>query len=330
MQGEQALAWWALLCLLATYLAYSQLSIAHQSWGARLGGDEALRSRIVAWREGAALVGVVLASLLPSLLGLPAMLGVFAATLVLGWWAWACAPRPAAQGADMHGVYHPAQHASLWRPWGRPAFRRLLAVFMLNGIASAIPATLVLFFVQDRLQAPSTQEPLFLGAYFVCAALSIPLWLRAVGRFGLARTWLMGMLLAVAVFAWTAALGTGDAIAFAVVCALSGVALGTDLALPSALLAGVIAYEGDSGQHEGAYFGWWNFATKLNLALAAGLALPLLALLGYTPGTRSEAGLQTLSLAYAVLPCLLKLAAAAALYLLVVRRTPGSAAFQAP
>ena len=65
-------------------------------------------------------------------------------------------------------------------------------------------------------------------------------------------------------------------------------------------------------------------------ALAAGLALPLLALLGYTPGTRSEAGLQTLSLAYAVLPCLLKLAAAAALYLLVVRRTPGSAAFQAP
>ena len=84
----------------------------------------------------------------------------------------------------------------------------------------------------------------------------------------------------------------------------------------------MIAYEGDSGQHEGAYFGWWNFATKLNLALAAGLALPLLALLGYTPGTRSEAGLQT--------PSLLTRAAAAALYLLVVRRTPGSAAFQAP
>lgn len=330
VRSEQALAWWALLCLLITYLAYSQLSIAHQSWGARLGGDEALRSRIVAWREGAALVGVVLASLLPTLLGLPAMLGAFAMTLLLGWWAWACAPRPGAQGGEPPGIYHPAQHASLWRPWGRPAFRRLLAVFMLNGIASAIPATLVLFFVQDRLQAPAAQEPLFLGTYFVCAALSIPLWLRAVGRLGLARTWLAGMVLSVAVFAWTAALGAGDAIAFAVVCALSGVALGTDLALPSALLAGVIAYEGDSGHHEGAYFGWWNFATKLNLALAAGLALPLLALLGYTPGTRSETGLQTLSLAYAVLPCALKLAAAAALYVLVVRRTPGSAAFQAP
>ena len=321
VRGAEALVAWALVALLITYTAYSQLSIAHQSWGARLGGDELQRSRIVAWREGAALVGVVLASVLPALLGLTVMLSVFAVTLVLGWWAWTRAPRPSAGGARAQpGVYRPTLRASLWRPWGRVAFRRLIAVFMLNGIASAIPATLVLFFIQDRLQAPPAQEPLFLGAYFVSAALSIPLWLRAVARFGLARTWLAGMLLAIAVFLWTAGLGAGDAMGFVAVCVLSGVALGTDLALPSALLAGVIAAEGDSGQHEGAYFGWWNFATKLNLALAAGLALPLLDWLGYTPGTRNAEGLQTLGLAYAVLPCVLKLLAATALYVLIVRR----------
>ena len=177
VRGADALVAWALVALLITYTAYSQLSIAHQSWGARLGGDELQRGRIVAWREGAALVGVVLASVLPALLGLPVMLSVFATALLLGWWCWARAPRPVRQDA---GVYRPPQHTSLWRPWGRPAFRRLLAVFMLNGIASAIPATLVLFFIQDRLQAPPAQEPMFLAAYFVCAALSIPLWLRAV------------------------------------------------------------------------------------------------------------------------------------------------------
>ena len=322
VRGADALVAWALVALLITYTAYSQLSIAHQSWGARLGGDEVQRGRIVAWREGAALVGVVLASVLPALLGLPVMLSVFTAALLLGWWCWARAPRPVRQDA---GVYRPSQHTSLWRPWGRPAFRRLLAVFMLNGIASAIPATLVLFFIQDRLQAPPAQEPMFLAAYFVCAALSIPLWLRAVARWGLARTWLAGMLLAIAVFVWTAFLGAGDVVPFLVVCALSGVALGTDLALPSALLAGVIAAEGDSGQHEGAYFGWWNFATKLNLALAAGLALPLLGWWGYTPGTRSEEGLQTLGWAYAVLPCVLKLLAAGALCGLVLRPARGLA-----
>jgi Na+/melibiose symporter-like transporter len=43
--------------------------------------------------------------------------------------------------------------------------------------------------------------------------------------------------------------------------------------------------------------------------LAAGLALPLLQMFGYSAGTRSEAGLLALSVAYGVLPCVLKLLA---------------------
>jgi GPH family glycoside/pentoside/hexuronide:cation symporter len=61
----------------------------------------------------------------------------------------------------------------------------------------------------------------------------------------------------------------------------------------------------------------------LNLALAAGLALPLLQLFGYSPGSRDPDALQALSLAYGLLPCLLKAAAALALYLLVIRQ-PGA------
>jgi glycoside/pentoside/hexuronide:cation symporter, GPH family len=131
-----------------------------------------------------------------------------------------------------------------------------------------------------------------------------------VPRFGLARTWLTGMGLAIAAFVWAAFIGAGDLAAFTAVCVASGLALGADLALPSALLAGVIQRAGHGGRAEGAYFGWWNFATKLNLALAAGLSLPLLAAFGYAPGARDERALQALSLAYCVLPCLLKLAAA--------------------
>jgi Na+/melibiose symporter-like transporter len=190
---------------------------------------------------------------------------------------------------------------------------------MLNGMASAAPATLVLFFIQDRLQAPQATEPLFLGSYFLSAALSIPFWLAFVKRIGLARAWLAGMLLAVAVFGWASQLGPGQTLAFAWVCALSGVALGADLALPGALLAGVIQANGQSGQAEGVYFGWWNFATKLNLALAAGLALPLLGLFGYAPGVRDPQALNALTLAYCVLPCGLKLAAAVGVYFLLIQ-----------
>ncbi len=307
-----ALLLWATLVLVVTYAAYSALSVAHQSWGAMLGGDEAQRSRIVSWREGLGLVGVLMASVLPALAGLGVTAVVFTLLLGAGWLAWFRAQAPTPRG-DAMGT-------DIWLPFARPAFRRLLAVFMLNGIASAVPATLVLFFIQDRLQAPAQMEPAFLASYFLCAALSIPLWLKAVRRFGLARCWLGGMALAMSVFIWATQLGAGDTVAFIVVCALSGVALGTDLALPGAMLAGVIAHAGDRGHAEGAYFGWWNFATKLNLALAAGLALPLLGLFGYTPGTRAADGLQALVVAYCLLPCVLKLGAALTLYFTIIRR----------
>ena len=302
---------WATVLLIATYAAYSALSVAHQSWGAMLGGDEAQRSRIVAWREGLGLVGVVLASVSPLLLGLGATVGLFWAALLLGWLAWTRSLRPR--------VATTALPSNVWLPLRRAAFRRLLGVFVLNGIASAIPATLVLFFSQDRLQAPRFMEAAFLATYFVCAAASLPLWLRVVAHHGLARSWLWGMLLAVASFAGATQLGAGDTLGFLAVCALSGVALGTDLALPGALLAGVIADAGDRGSREGAYFGWWNFATKLNLALAAGLALPLLGLFGYSPGARDAAALGALTFAYCLLPCGLKLCAGALLYLRIIR-----------
>ncbi|MDP3204992.1 MAG: MFS transporter, partial [Hydrogenophaga sp.] len=304
---------WAGLLMAITYTAYSVVAVAHQSWGARLGGNEAQRSRVVAWREGLSLLGVLIAAVLPATLGLGATVSTFAVLLTLGWWAWSRSATPIALKAAGPVLKLGAS------PLRQPAFLRLLAVFVINGTASAVPATLVLFFVQDRLQASPSVEPAFLATYFLCAALSIPLWVRLVGRIGLARTWLVGMALAVAVFIWAATLGAGDVVPFLIVCALSGIALGTDLTLPSAMLAGLIGQLGERGQREGAYFGWWSFATKLNLALAAGLALPLLALFGYEPGARDPAALQTLTIAYCLLPCVLKLLAGSALYALVIR-----------
>ena len=152
----------------------------------------------------------------------------------------------------------------------------------------------------------------------------MPLWLRAVRRWGLSRCWLAGMALAVLAFAWAALLGPGDAGAFLAVCVASGMSLGADLSLPGALLAGVIRRAGHGGRAEGSYFGWWNAAAKLNLALAAGIALPLLGLFGYAPGSRDAVALDALMWAYCLLPCGLKLAAAALLVVLWLRSPEGA------
>lgn len=291
--------------LLVCYLSYGVLTIALQAWGARLGGHTVARSRLVGWREGLGLAGVVLASLVSGLAGIPALVAVFIGLLVLGMLSWSGAvqPKPSAN-TEQSGWW-----SSLWHPLKNIEFRGLLGVFMVNGIASAIPATLLVFFVQDRLQLDSQMQAQFLGVYFVAAALSMPLWLRLIARIGLVKAWSAGMAMAVVVFIWSFALNAGDVWGFTAICALSGLALGADLIAPGALLNGVLQQRGPHETHAGAYFGWWQVATKLNLALAAGMALPLLEWLGYTPGAQDPSALAALSGSYALLPCALKLGA---------------------
>lgn len=301
------LAAWFGASLVLVYAGFSLATIAHQSWGASLTQQRGERARLAAVREGCALVGVVLAAVLPALAGLKGLAVAFALLLVV-----ACAlllraaPKAAASGGSTHDTR--------WLlPLSVTPFRWLLAIYALNGIAAAIPATLFLFFASDRLQL-AQQAPLFLVLYFVAAALALPLWTRAATRVGEARAWLSAMLLAIAAFLWTALLDAGALLPFAAICVLTGAALGADLALPPALLAGVIGAAGHGGAREGSYVGLWSWMTKMNLALAAGLALPLLDWLGYAPGSTDASALSALTVGYALLPCGLKLMAAALLW----------------
>jgi glycoside/pentoside/hexuronide:cation symporter, GPH family len=306
MSTDQLYGWFG-LSLVVVYVGFSMATIAHNSWGASLTQQRGERGRLTATREACALAGVIIAAALPMLIGMAGLSVVFIVLLaVTAVVLLRYAPR--AQIQTTEGTAH-----SVLLPLREPQFRWLLAVFAINGIAAAIPATLFMFFASDGLQL-SAYAGLFLVLYFVAAALALPAWAKLAGRVGEANAWLAGMLLAVMAFVWTAQLESGALLPFAVICILSGMALGADLALPPALLAGVIGAAGHSGQREGAYFGLWSWMTKLNLALAAGIALPLLDWLGYTPGQASEEGLRALVIAYALLPCVLKVCAALLLW----------------
>ncbi len=311
LSGNALIGWFG-ASLVMVYLGYSIATIAHNSWGASLTQRRGERARLTAVREGCALAGVVLAAILPTLGGLTALSVAFAVLLLAtAGLLWQRAPRAvlaveqtaALADADTHWL----------APLAGRRFRWLFAVFAMNGIAAAIPATLFLFFASDRLQLPQHAST-FLLLYFGAAALTLPLWSRIAARIGEARAWLGAMLLGVVAFAWTAALGAGDMLPFALVCVATGATLGADLALPPALLAGVIGDAGHAGGREGSYFGLWSWMTKMNLALAAGIALPLLEWLDYVPGAAEPAGLVALTVAYALLPCVLKAGAALLLW----------------
>ncbi|WP_395823940.1 MFS transporter [Collimonas sp.] len=300
---------WLLGTLLVVYLGFSMATIAHQSWGAALTQSQTQRSRLTATREACGLLGVILAAILPGTLGLQWLPLIFTFILFSTALVLRSAPRPLLVSA----VKPNSAAVAAFEPFRNNRFRWLFAIFMLNGIASAIPATLFLFFVDDRLQLAAYGGPL-LVLYFVAGAASMPGWYLLARRYGEARAWRIAMLLTICVFIRAYGLSAGDLLPFATICALSGIALGADLALPPALLAAVIGKAGHSGQKEGAYFGIWNWGTKMNLALAAGIALPMLQFLGYLPGSANHAGVEALSCAYALLPCALKLLAALMLW----------------
>ncbi len=300
--------------LMLTYLGFSAASVAYQAWGADIGLDSGLRTRLTAAREGFGLLGVVLAAALPGLLAssssagvarlswiLPPLLLVAAIITFVG----VGGPRAGADRAiaardrsDGAGAW-----PSLRRVLADAAFCRLLAVFVVNGIASALPATLFLFFVADILQLETASGPL-LALYFVAGAASLPLWVKLAARHGRVPAWLGAIVLAMIAFAGASVLGQGDLWPFAAICIACGLALGADLALPAAIAADLGQRQGQAG----ACFGVWNLAAKLNLALAAGLALPLLGLLGYAPG--GSGALASLTFAYALLPLAFKALAA--------------------
>ncbi len=309
------MATWLVLASALTYLAWSTVTIAHQAWGAELGSARQTRVRVTGYREACGLAGVLLSALLLDPDQSLALIAAFIVATTLSAALLARAPLPHAPESPDRARPSTLRQLLL-QPWSLvrsdARFARLLAIFMINGIASALPATLVLFFVADVLGAKA-QAPLFLLAYFAAAAVGMPAWVHLGARIGARPAWLVGMLASVAAFTWAFMLGQGDLLAFGLICVVTGLALGADLAMPPALLAAVIADSSARAEREGAAFGVWALVTKLNLAAAAGLGLPLLAVLGYEPSSPSGSTL-ALSLAYAVLPCCFKLIAAVTLW----------------
>lgn len=113
--------------------------------------------------------------------------------------------------------------------------------------------------------------------------------------------------LAILAFAWAALLPEGAAIRFGAISAASGATLGADMVILPALFSATLA------RHDlpaGTAFGLWAFTGKVALALAAAAVLPALGRAGYVPGgVNTAAALGALTVAYAVLPCLLKVLA---------------------
>ncbi|MFK7866716.1 MAG: MFS transporter [Alphaproteobacteria bacterium] len=311
---EYRLIWFAGSIFICT-TGFSVLTINYHALGGLWDAAPIERTRITSWREAIGLIGLLVAAITPTLLGgqdqqsfyvlsllyVP-LLGIAFVCFVL-WFKKRLFVNPL-QAASGH-IPSLALFRTSWARW-------FFGIYLLNGFASSVPAVLVIFFINDRIMAPEFTG-LFLLLYFSSGIAAMPLWQKIAALRGKYIAWMLSMILASLIFMWAFMLGAGDVMAYGIICILSGLALGADLALPPALLADHI----DNAQDQAGaarYFAAMAFLTKTAFALATGIALPVLGLLGYDPAAVSKAANLPLSYAYALIPSMLKLMVALLLW----------------
>jgi glycoside/pentoside/hexuronide:cation symporter, GPH family len=303
---------------LALSLGWTIALVPYYAWGAELSPSYAGRNRVTVVREAFAFVGTLAALILNYVLsaglepvaGAAATLESFALIIVVALpitalVALTLTPEPRDRSVRKVGF---ADGLAFMR--NNLPFRRLVLAFLVNGLANGFPVTLFVMYVSDRLEL-GEKAGLFLVIYFVSGLIGMPFWLQVAKLRSKHRSWCYAMLLACAAFIFAPMLPPGAEAGFLAICVLTGFAVGADLVLPASLQADVIDVDtaASGEQRSGIYLAIWGLATKLALALAVGIAFPLLAISGYDPGAglRTEQGLLTLALLYAALPVLLKL-----------------------
>lgn len=297
--------WHLLGWSLVLYTGWSLVVMPYFAWGAELTDRYHERSRVATYREVGVIFGTLLAVLLPALaaddgqalrwLGWAVVLLLPVALSALVLWV----PERAARRRTDDGLSLKTD----------PLVRRLLLAFLLNGTANAIPASLFLLYVEHVLGAPQHAGWL-LALYFMAGLAGFGIWLPVSRRLGKHRAWALSMLLACAAFAWVPLFASGDLGLFILVCLVTGLSLGVDMALPASIQADVADRHRGGAGRTGTLFGLWGMSTKLALALGVGLALPLVQWLGFSAEGAASTGVLALALVYGLLPLPFKLAAA--------------------
>ncbi|WP_166415786.1 MFS transporter [Cochlodiniinecator piscidefendens] len=304
LQAGMNWAFVALLIILFTGYSLGSILIYGRSASLARSAQPNDLLRLASWREGGQLVGVILAAALPS------FLLVFGAGPDIWFYFGLCLGGIACLAAWFsrtiwRGPVEVGKNLSL-QGLKQAGAMKLLLLMLLNSLPVALTSTLFLFFAEDHLGL-SGQAGLFLLAFFLSAGLSIPFWSQISTKFGNRNTLVLAMGLAIISFFGAAFLMPGDRSTFLLICVASGFAMGADiLILPLMFSKALIA----AGLKAASAFGYWSFAGKLALALAAAIALPLLDFFNFTPGaTLNDNARNTLVFAYAILPCALKLIA---------------------
>ena len=299
--SENILSWFCLSVFICTF-GFSLVIINVQALGGLWNVSSKKIVVVMTTREGIGLIGLLTASVTPPvlfifygdqnfhILSLILIIIMLSSLILFYFWhkvADISKPKVAEDKIDYRKIFQ------------NKRLKIFYFAYFFSSFAASIPATMIIFYVRDYLMAEKFLG-LFLLIYFLSGALSMPLWKYLSRKYSSIHSWFFSMIFALFSFIWAFFLEPNQIAGFFIICLMSGIAVGANLALPSAIIAEFIT-SNKYHNYASSYYSITNFLSKFSLAIASGFALPILGFLGYQPGIlRSD---YLLPLIYALFPC---------------------------
>jgi glycoside/pentoside/hexuronide:cation symporter, GPH family len=312
------------LALLLVYFGWTMGTIAYGAWCAEVSGDYAERTRITGIRQMFALIGILIASLAPVLLGggpgspqgfAPLMSGLGWIVLVLMPLSLlllvALVPEPKSVAQGLVSWSKGLRVAAANGP-----FMRLLAATFLGGIGAAANLAVVIWFFEKALDL-GTSAGIPLVIWLVASILGAPLWIWVGHKIAKHNALILASLCGIAIFSVLFFLPKGQLAATNIIMALAGITGSASATLGGSIAADVIDFDALRSREAraGLMLAFLGMAQKLSDALGVGLGVLILWLFGFNAnGANDETAVLGLKLAYIAVPIAFSLMSIAILW----------------
>jgi GPH family glycoside/pentoside/hexuronide:cation symporter len=311
----QAAGLWFGVTYTAYFLFHTIYQVPHGALGSELTLDYDERSRLFGIQSLFILVGVLAASVAPSILtaGLDVenqrtvhalIAGIFAVALVVLYAAllrWV-PERPDFAHSETNPLVPGVRRALRNRP-----FRIFFFAGMISAIPAAIPGILIPYYTTYVLGVPDPEAWLgiLLVTYFGAGLIAVPIWMRLAERFSKLWTLIVSAMIGTTGGTCLFFIGDGNTTVVTIIFLLIGLASSTGMVVLPSMVADVIDYdEFLTGRRREAQFGsFWAIVPKFVAIPGASLPLALLAWVGYVPNeVQSDDVVLTIRLLLGIFP----------------------------
>ena len=254
-----------LLALVVLMLGWTLITVPWLALPVTLSRDDDQRLAFNSAREAMLLFGTLLAMLAPAVFAPEYLITVAAFMLLLllvaVLYQGSHRPPPGTEAAPFRHLLAEPRVSALAVPW------------FLNMLANAIPGTVLVLFMREVLEAEA-MIPAALLSYFFAGLLAVPLWYGLARRWGSLFCWRLGLVLSAVLFSFAILLGAGDAYWFIAISVGTGLMLGADQAIPSAMQTGLakkLMAEKPNTAIAASLFALWSMLGKAAMGLAVGV-----------------------------------------------------------